>query len=80
MFDELIPKFAKGGQMITQGPQLFLAGDNPSGREMVTVEPLGGTQGSTRNVTVNINAPLVDETVRDAILPAIRKAISMDLA
>jgi len=80
LFDELIPKFAKGGQMITQGPQLFLAGDNPSGREMVTVEPLGGAQGAGRNVTVNISAPLVDETVRDSILPAIRKAVIMDLA
>lgn len=39
------PAFAKGGSFLTSGPQLFMAGDNPSGREMVTVTPMdSGTE------------------------------------
>ena len=33
---------AGGGDFITKGPQLLLVGDNPGGRERVTVEPLSG--------------------------------------
>ena len=33
--------FAKGGQFITKGPKAIIVGDNPSGREKVTIEPLG---------------------------------------
>jgi len=33
---------AGGGDFITKGPQLMLVGDNPGGRERVTVEPLSG--------------------------------------
>ena len=74
--------FAEGGQFITDGAQAIIVGDNPSGRERVTVEPMGGDQGFSagNSVTVNISAPLVDETVRDSIMPAIQKAIGMDLA
>jgi len=36
--------------------------------------------GSTAGVTVNINAPLVDETVRDSILPSIEKALRLNTA
>ena len=35
-----IPAFAQGGTMITDGPQMFLAGDNPSGRERIDITPL----------------------------------------
>lgn len=82
LFDKYIPKFAKGGEFITDRPQLFMAGDNPGGRERITVEPLSssGFQKSGKNIVVNINAPLVDETVRDSILPSIQKAIKLDLA
>jgi len=41
-----IPTFATGGEFITEGPQTIMVGDNPSGREHVTIEPLGG--GSRR--------------------------------
>jgi hypothetical protein len=33
---------AGGGDFVTRGPQLLLVGDNPGGRERVTVEPLSG--------------------------------------
>ena len=36
-----VRSFAKGGQFITKGPETIVVGDNPSGRERVTVEPLG---------------------------------------
>ena len=36
--------------------------------------------GSPAGVTVNINAPLVDETVRDSILPSIEKALRLNTA
>ena len=36
--------------------------------------------GGGKSVVVNINAPLVDETVRDSILPSIQKAMNLELA
>jgi len=81
LFDKFIPSFATGGEFITNGSQMIMVGDNPSGRERVTVDPLGaGQSSSSRNITVNISAPLVDETVRDSILPAIKRAVRMELA
>jgi len=81
LFDKFIPSFATGGEFITNGSQMIMVGDNPSGRERVTVEPMGAGQGSSsRNITVNISAPLVDETVRDSIIPAIQRAVRMELA
>ena len=35
-----LPSFARGGDFITNGPQKILVGDNPSGRERVTIRPL----------------------------------------
>jgi len=35
-----IPAFAQGGTLETSGPQLFLAGDNASGREKIDITPL----------------------------------------
>tara|TARA_R110000824_G_scaffold397638_1_gene600727 strand:- start:108 stop:1799 length:1692 start_codon:yes stop_codon:yes gene_type:complete len=35
-----LPSFAKGGDFITNGPQEILVGDNPGGRERVTIKPL----------------------------------------
>jgi hypothetical protein len=37
-------------------------------------------QGSGGGITLNISAPLVDETVIDTIIPAIEKAQRMNLA
>ena len=77
------PAFALGGDFITQGPQAIMVGDNPGGRERVQVTPLSspninGPQG--RNVTVNVSAPLVDDTVIDSLIPAIQSALNEDRA
>jgi hypothetical protein len=37
-----ITKAAGGGTFMTKGPQLLMVGDNPGGRERVTVEPISG--------------------------------------
>ncbi len=70
-----LPSFAQGGEFVTSGPQLILVGDNPSGRERVQVTPVNQQAfNSQQNITVNIQAPLVDEAVIDIIGPAIVRA------
>ena len=57
-----------------------LVGDNASGMERVDITPLPAAPSSNgRNITINISAPLVDETVVDTIIPAIRKAEKLGL-
>ena len=73
-------KFATGGDFVTNGKQLIMVGDNPSGREHVQVTPLGGDPAPNapsggNNITLNISAPLVDESVVDHIIPAINEAV-----
>jgi hypothetical protein len=61
---------------------MIAVGDNPGGRERVQVTPLSSPNidGPQGGITVNISAPLVDETVIDSILPAIEKAQRLNLA
>tara|TARA_R110000803_G_scaffold3866_2_gene13198 strand:- start:54 stop:2396 length:2343 start_codon:yes stop_codon:yes gene_type:complete len=78
-----LPGFAEGGDFITAGPQMIMVGDNPGGREHVQVTPIGSpgpNAPSGGNITINISAPLVDETVVDTIIPAIQRAQRMNLA
>ena len=78
-----LPGFAEGGDFITTGPQMIMVGDNPGGREHVQVTPIdspGPNAPSGGNITINISAPLVDETVIDTIIPAIQRAQRMNLA
>jgi hypothetical protein len=35
----VVRSLAKGGEFVTQGPELMMVGDNPSGRERVSVTP-----------------------------------------
>jgi hypothetical protein len=80
LFDKVIPKFAQGG--IVQG--------DPSRGDVVPVMATAGelilNQAQQENlvansgITINISAPLVDETVVDSIIPAIEKAKRMNLA
>ena len=82
LIDKGLSSFATGGDFVTSGPQMIMVGDNPGGQERVQVTPLSspndnGTQGG---ITLNISAPLVDETVVDSIIPAIKKAQRMNLA
>ena len=57
-----------------------LVGDNASGAERIDVTPLPAAPSSNgRNITINISAPLVAETVVDTIIPAIRRAEKLGL-
>lgn len=44
-----VPKFATGGEFVTNGPQLIMVGDNPSGREHVQITPLAESGSVTNN-------------------------------
>jgi len=57
-----------------------MVGDNASGMERIDITPLPAAPSSRdRNITINISAPLVDETVVDHIIPAIRRAEKLGL-
>jgi len=79
LFDEFVPKFAQGG--IVQG--------DPSKGDVVPVMATAGelilNQAQQENlvnsgITINISAPLVDETVVDSIIPAIERARRLGIA
>ena len=57
-----------------------MVGDNASGMERIDITPLPAPPSTRdRNITINISAPLVDETVVDHIIPAIRRAEKLGL-
>ena len=66
-----------GFEGVVTKPTMFLTGENNK-PEQVSVTPLGG--GSASGITINISAPLVDDTVVESIIPAIEKAKRMNLA
>ena len=77
-----VQEFATGGDFVTNGRQLIMVGDNPSGRERVQVTPLGGDpningpQGG--GVTLNFNNPIMtDDLVESEIIPRIREGIRL---
>ena len=80
-----INRFAGGGSfnvnkrttLPTNPPAIV--GDNASGMERIDVTPLPSPTSSGNNITINISAPLVDETVVDTIIPAIRRAEKLNL-
>ena len=80
--DRGLASFAEGGDFVTSGPKMMMVGDNPGGRERVQVTPLSSpnVNGPQGGITINVSAPLVDETVIDSIIPAIKKAQRFDLA
>ena len=82
LIDKGLSSFATGGDFVTSGPQMIMVGDNPGGQERVRVDPISSPNlnGSGSGITLNISAPLVDETVVDSIIPAIKKAQRMNLA
>ena len=77
--------FQTGGSFITKGRTTLpigsgvVVGDNASGMERVDITPLPSPNDSPRNITINISAPLVDETVVDHIIPAIQRAEKLGL-
>ena len=73
--------FAKGGDFVTNKPELIMVGE--AGREHVKITPVDRPESRAlkdSGITINISAPLVDETVIDHIIPAIQKAQRMNLA
>ena len=70
-------KAETGFEGVVTRPTMFLTGENNK-PEQVSVTPLGG--GSASGITVNISAPLVDDTVVESIIPAIERAKRMNLA
>ena len=82
--DQLL-SFQTGGSFITKGRTTLpigsgvVVGDNASGMERVDITPLPSPNDSPRNITINISAPLVDETVVDHIIPAIQRAEKLGL-
>jgi len=84
LFEPLM-KFQSGGSFITNKKTTLpigngiVVGDNASGMERVDITPLPSPTSSGNNITINISAPLVDETVVDHIIPAIRRAEKLNL-
>ena len=82
---EPLTQFQTGGSFITKGRTTLpigngvVVGDNASGMERIDVTPLPSPTSNGNNITINISAPLVDETVVDHIIPAIRRAEKLNL-
>jgi len=80
LFDSVVPKFAEGG--IVQGdpnrgdtvPVMATAG------ELILNQAQQENLVANNGITINISAPLVDETVVDSIIPAIERAKSLGTA
>tara|TARA_Y100001938_G_scaffold140825_1_gene209582 strand:+ start:3123 stop:4895 length:1773 start_codon:yes stop_codon:yes gene_type:complete len=77
-----VTKFATGGDFVTDGPQMIMVGDNPSGKEHVQITPLAddpnvsGPQNG--NITINLNNPMMTEDmVESEIIPRIREGIRL---
>ncbi len=75
-----------GGRRHSQGGTLIEAEQGEFVMSRSAVQAVGLeqmneiNQGNTGGVTVNVTAPLVDETVVDSIIPAIEKATRLNLA
>jgi len=82
--DQLL-SFQTGGSFVTKGRTTLpigngvVVGDNASGMERIDVTPLPSPTSNGNNITINISAPLVDETVVEHIIPAIRRAEKLNL-
>jgi hypothetical protein len=78
---QAVPAFAKGGDFITNKPEMIMVGE--AGREHVKITPIDRPESRALKdggLTINVSAPLVDETILDTIIPAIEKAHRMNLA
>lgn len=76
---------ATGADFVTNGRQLLMVGDNPTGRERVQVTPLGNTGGGgggDSSVTINLNGNILgtEDFVRDELIPQIENAVGRNLA
>jgi len=61
------PAFARGGEFITDGRQEIVVGDNPGGRERVSVEPLSSPNvngpGGMMQIEINLDGRLLAANV-----------------
>jgi hypothetical protein len=86
LFNSIVPvqAAATGADFVTNGTQMLMVGDNPSGRERVQVTPMGGDpningpQGNTF-IFGDING-LDEYTVEQLLIPAINRATSQGRA
>ena len=71
--------FAEGGDFVTNGRQLIMVGDNPSGQERVQITPLNGDpapNAPSSGITLNISGNVLHESfVEENIVPSIREAL-----
>ena len=76
-----IPTFAQGGSFVTEGEQMFIAGDNAGGRERIDITPLSATSSGKKgggDVTINVNVTgsvMTQEFTEEQIAPAIADAL-----
>tara|TARA_Y100001970_G_C14199741_1_gene840401 strand:- start:49 stop:1623 length:1575 start_codon:yes stop_codon:yes gene_type:complete len=83
-----VPQFAEGGDFVTNGRQLIMVGDNPSGKERVQITPLGGdpapnapSAGVTVNVSGNVlSQDFVEGELAENIKEAIRRGTDFGIA
>ena len=64
LIDKNLASFATGGDFVTDGKQLIMVGDNPSGREHVQITPLGGDPAPDApkpSVTVNVSGNVLSQ-------------------
>jgi hypothetical protein len=79
------PRYETGGSFVTNSRTILptnppaIVGDNSSARELIEITPLPNPTKQGRQITININAPVVDEYVVDSIIPAIRRAEKLGL-
>jgi hypothetical protein len=68
--------FAKGGEFTTDGPEMILVGDNPSGKEKVKVKPIKSKSNKTEgqeSLSNNIGTSLKDLVSKKGSKPGSKK-------
>ena len=75
-----ITRFAKGGIVPGSGSGDTVPAMLTPGEVILNKSQQENLAGGMGGITLNISAPLVDETVIDSIIPAIQKAQRMNLA
>jgi len=71
-----IKSFAKGGEFTTDGPEMILVGDNPSGKEKVKVKPIKSKSNKTEgqeSLSNNIGTSLKDLVSKKGSKPGSKK-------
>ena len=79
LFDEYVPKFAQGGIVPGTGNQDTVPAMLTPG-ELILNQAQQENLLANNGITINISAPLVDETVVESIIPAIERAKRLGIA